>query len=109
MRPALGSKTSKAGFVPPPGTYFIDVNYYYQGTASGEAALAFALQDFGVKNVSGNLLVDADFKADGRAYYNLPSVLWVTPRKVLGGNLGFALIVPAGTNRFEILELRFEE
>ncbi len=94
---ALGTKTAMAGYVPPPGTYFIDVNYYYQGTASGTAALGVALRDFGIKNVSGNLLVDADFKADGRAYYNLASALWVTPRKVLGGNLGFALILPVGT------------
>jgi len=30
---ALGTKASMAGFVPPPGIYFIDVNYYYSGDA----------------------------------------------------------------------------
>ena len=34
----LGIKTSLAGFVPPPGTYVTDYNYYYSGTASGAAA-----------------------------------------------------------------------
>ena len=29
----FGTKTSLAGFVPPPGTYFADYNYYYSGSA----------------------------------------------------------------------------
>jgi hypothetical protein len=33
----LGSKGSMAGFTPPPGTYLIDANYYYAGSASGTA------------------------------------------------------------------------
>ena len=28
---ALGTKGSMAGFLPPPGTYFVDVNMYYEG------------------------------------------------------------------------------
>lgn len=31
----LGVKTSMAGFVPPPGTYVMDINLYYSGSASG--------------------------------------------------------------------------
>jgi hypothetical protein len=31
----LGTKTTMAGFVPPPGPYFVDVNYFYAGDASG--------------------------------------------------------------------------
>src|SRR5262245_37844181 len=35
----LGTKGSMAGFTPPPGTYFVDVNYVYAGDASGNAAV----------------------------------------------------------------------
>ncbi len=85
-----------AGFVPPPGTYFIDINYYYQGDASGSAALGVILRDIGPVNVSGKLTIDADIKVDGQVHYNLPSILWVAPGKVLGGNVGFGAIVPVG-------------
>jgi hypothetical protein len=93
---ALGTKASMAGFVPPPGTYFIDVNYYYSGDASGTAARGVALRDIGGANVSGQLSIDADIKVEGNVYYNMPSVLWVAPGKVLGGNVGFGAIVPVG-------------
>jgi hypothetical protein len=43
----LGTKTSMAGFVPPPGTYFVDVNYFYSGDASGNAAVGVALRRLG--------------------------------------------------------------
>ena len=42
----LGTKTSMAGFVPP-GTYFVDVNYFYSGDASGNAAVGVALRRLG--------------------------------------------------------------
>jgi hypothetical protein len=93
---ALGTKVSMAGFVPPPGIYFVDVNYYYSGDASGTAARGIALRDIGGTNVSGQLSVDANIKVDGQVYYNLPSVLWVAPGKVFGGNVGFGAIVPVG-------------
>ena len=47
-------------------------------------------------NVSGKLTIDADIKVDGQVHYNLPSILWVAPGKVLGGNVGFGAIVPVG-------------
>jgi hypothetical protein len=93
---ALGTKASMAGYVPPPGTYFIDVNYYYQGNASGSAALGVALRDIGLENVNGQLTLDANIKVEGKVYYNMPSILWVAPGKVLGGNVGFGAIVPVG-------------
>ena len=43
----LGSKTSMAGFVPPPGTYVQDINFAYSGTASGSAAVGVALRQTG--------------------------------------------------------------
>ena len=32
----------------------------------------------------------------GNAYINLPIALWVAPEKVLGGNVGFGLLLPSG-------------
>jgi hypothetical protein len=40
----LGLKTTMAGFTPPPGTYLIDINYFYAGSASGNAAVGIALR-----------------------------------------------------------------
>ena len=77
----LGSKTSMAGFVPPPGTYVQDINYGYSGSAN--VALAF-----GGINVTGG--IDAD------VYYKLPVALWVTDRKFLGGNVALTAIAPIG-------------
>jgi hypothetical protein len=59
---ALGTKASMAGFVPPPGTYFIDVNYYYSGDAKRTAARRVALRDIGGTNVSGIIALDTKIK-----------------------------------------------
>jgi hypothetical protein len=98
---ALGTKGSMSGFLPPPGTYFVDVNLYYEGNASGASAVGVALQDISKSarklNLQGKLLVEARAEVDAKVYYNLPSVLWVAPGKVLGGNVGFGAIVPFGS------------
>jgi len=98
---ALGTKASMAGFVPPPGTYLIDVNMFYEGTASAASAVGVALQDISPAarklNLKGELLVEAKADVTGKVYYNLPSVLWVAPQKVLGGNVAFGAIVPFGS------------
>jgi hypothetical protein len=86
----LGIKTSMAGFVPPPGTYVTDINYYYSGDASGAAAVGVALRR------TGNLTVEADIDLTGNVYINLPIALWIAPQKVLGGNVGFGVMVPSG-------------
>jgi len=75
----LGSKASMAGVTPPPGTYVSDLKYYFSGSIGAEA-------------VGGLLLADVD----AQAYYGLPSVLWVAPQKVLGGNVGVGVLVPVG-------------
>ena len=82
----LGSKTSMAGFIPPPGTYLSDVNYYYSG--STDVQLQFA----GL-TISGG--VDAD------AYYNIPTVTWVAPGKVLGGSVALSAMAPIGWKNVE--------
>jgi hypothetical protein len=94
----LGTKASMAGVVPPPGIYFIDVNYFYSGDASGNAAVGVALRR--LVNVTGlpprRLTIQADIKLDGDAELAAPSFLWVAPGKVLGGNVGFGAILPVG-------------
>ena len=86
----LGSKTSMAGFVPPPGTYVQDINFAYSGSASGAAAVGVALRQ------TGNVTIDAQIDVTGNAYINLPIALWIAPQKVLGGNVGFGLLTPFG-------------
>ena len=77
----LGTKTSLAGFVPPPGTYLADFNYYYAGSTD---------IDFNIGGVNVNGGVDAD------AYIKLLNGLWVAPDKVLGGHAAFSVAVPIG-------------
>lgn len=93
---ALGTKTSMAGVVPPPGTYFVDVNYFYTGSASASSAVGVVLRNLGNLDTLGQLRLEADATVDGQVYYNLPSFLWVAPGKLLGGNVGLGAIVPFG-------------
>lgn len=36
----LGSKTTMAGYLPPPGTYLQDYNYYYSGAARTSCSMS---------------------------------------------------------------------
>src|SRR5262245_891257 len=74
----LGTKGSMAGFVPPPGIYFIDVNYFYAGDASGLAAGGRTLRRLGDRFLNlppRSLALQADVKLDGDAEITAPSVL----------------------------------
>lgn len=77
----LGSKGSMAGFLPPPGVYLQDTNYFYSGQTNGTLDLAGLI-------VAGG--VDAD------AFYNIPTLLWVLPQKIFGGNLALSVTTPIG-------------
>ena len=77
----LGSTTTNAGILPPPGTYVINYNYFYSGSTEVTLDVAGLILDGGV---------DAD------AYYNVTAPLWVAPGKVLGGNVGFLMLTPIG-------------
>lgn len=93
----LGSKGSMAGFTPPPGIYVVDANYFYSGDATGQAALGVTLRKSGARDTAGvPLKLEADIKVDATAYYQMPAAVWVTPETVLGGNVGFSVIVPIG-------------
>lgn len=102
----LGTKSSMAGFVPPPGTYFVDVNYLYAGDASGNAAVGVALRRLGNRLFPNlpprKLTIQADIALEGDAQLAAPSVLWVAPGKVLGGNVGFGVILPYGRKAFDV-------
>jgi len=81
----LGSKNAQAGIIPPPGVYVQNDDYYYGGSASGGGAFKI-----------GDVTVQSGFEVEADAYYKLLTPLVVTPRTVLGGNLGFGMIVPIG-------------
>ena len=70
-----------AGFLPPPGVYLQDTNLFYSGQTNG--TLSFV----GLTIAGG---VDAD------VFYNLPTLLWVMPQKILGGNLALSATTPVG-------------
>lgn len=91
----LGSKGAMAGYVPPPGTYVSDINYGYAGEASGNAAVGIVLRRI------GDLTLDVDIKVDGDAYINAPIATWIAPEKVLGGNIGFGIMVPWGYKKVD--------
>jgi hypothetical protein len=82
----LGSLTTMAGYLPPPGTYLQDYNFYYSGST-----------DFTL-DIAG-LTLDGGVEAD--AYYNLVAPLWVAPGKVLGGHVGFLVLAPIGWKKVE--------
>jgi hypothetical protein len=70
-----------AGFVPPPGTYLADFNYFYTGSADIDL-------NIGGVNIDGGVDADACIKLFNR--------LWVAPDKVLGGHAAFSVAVPIG-------------
>jgi hypothetical protein len=78
----LGSKGSMAGFLPPPGTYVQVSDYYYSGKTNGTL-------EFSGVTLAGGISADA--------FYKLPTILWVTPVTVLGGNLAFSATTPIGS------------
>src|SRR5262245_33604750 len=65
----LGGKTAMAGYVPPPGTYVTEINYYYSGNASGDAAKGIAFRETNI-----NLNIDADVTVDAQAFLTAPIV-----------------------------------
>src|SRR6476659_9294430 len=81
----LGSRTVGAGITPPPGVYFQDDTYFYDGKIGGGRTLPL-----------GGLLVA---NVSAQSWINLPTTLWVTPAKILGGDLAFSLTSSVGEPR----------
>jgi hypothetical protein len=75
----LGSTTTNAGILPPPGAYILDYNYLYSGSTDIALDIAGLILDGGI---------------EGDVYANVAAPLWVAPGKVLGANIGFLTLVP---------------
>jgi len=83
----LGTRGPMAGFTPPEGIYFQDYTYLYSGSIGGGRSIA-----------SGGLLA-ANISA--KTWLNLPTFLWVTPLKVLGGDFAVSVTAPFGGPRVD--------
>lgn len=81
----LGYNLPMAGYTPPPGLYFSDTFFLYQGSASRNVKFPVGVNT--VADVSYNFLFD------------ITQVAWVTDVKVLGASLGFAALLPFGGER----------
>ena len=93
----LGSKSSMSGFIPPPGTYLVDLNFYYSGSANGSAAVGVGLRRNGARDLGGNPInLLADIGVDAQAYYQIPTAICVLPGQVRGVKLGFSVSTPVG-------------
>jgi hypothetical protein len=81
----MGSRSNGAGITPPAGVYFNDDTYFYDAKIGGGKSLPF-----------GGLLVA---NVSTQTWLNLPTTLWVTPAKILGGDLAFSLTSSVGEPR----------
>src|SRR5262245_39848813 len=99
----LGLKTTMAGFTPPPGTYLTDINYFYQGSASGNAAVGIALRRLENPNLPPRqFTLQADINLDADAELTAPLLPWAAPEKMPGGNVGLGVIVPYGRKAVDV-------
>lgn len=78
----LGSKGPAAAITPPPGLYFQNDLYFYKGELGGNKQLP----------TGGRVAVGVD----GSAVVEIPTLIWIAPEPVLGGNLGLSATVPVG-------------
>lgn len=78
---ALGGNAFGAGQTPPPGTYVTTVTGYYSG-------------DIGATVNFDRVTLNAGAKVQG--FTSAANLLYVSPRKLFEGNLGFSITVPFG-------------
>ena len=80
----LGYQIPLVGYTPPPGIYYSNTFYLYTGSAGANRRIPF-----------GNIV------AAGLTYQfvmNISQVAWVTDLKALGGSIGFAAVIPFGSD-----------
>jgi hypothetical protein len=80
-----GLKGPLAGVVPPPGFYFQNDLYLYNGEFGRSRQI----------EIGGAVVVDVKQESA----INFATPIWVTPVNVLGGNLAFSLTMPFGVPR----------
>jgi hypothetical protein len=81
----LGLRGPGAGITPPAGVYFQNDTYFYDGKFGGNRSLPL-----------GGLLVAS---VNERIWLNASTALWVTPAKILGGDLALSATIPFGSPR----------
>lgn len=86
----LGTISSMAAVIPPPGTYYGHLNLYYDADATVPASNSIPLREL------GNLTTQADIDLNVKFFASVPVPQWVAPRKVLGGSFGLGTIIPIG-------------
>src|SRR5262245_59756275 len=99
----LGLKTQMAGYTPPPGVYLTDINYFYAGSASGNAAKGITLRRLIDPHAPPRrLTIEANINLDADGEVAAPILLWVAPEKVLGGHVGLGVILPFGRKAIDV-------
>lgn len=93
----LGSTTSMAGMTPPPGTYVSSLEYLYAAEGKGGAAISRTLPQTGI--IAD---IQADVKVKANVAISVSALLWVAPQKVLGGNVGFGVLLPVGRQNVDV-------
>lgn len=78
----LGFRGPLAGITPPPGFYFENDVYFYDGRLN--AGRSFVAGGFVGAGLKSQLRVD------------LLTPIWITPVEILGGRLGFSATIPVG-------------
>ena len=78
----LGSAGVGAGVVPAPGIYITDLTYVYEGSTGAST-----------ESLRGGQIRTG---VDANAVVNAAIATWVLPQSVVGGNVGFSLILPYG-------------
>lgn len=77
-----GLSVPGGGLTPPPGFYFDNTQFFYDGLLQGQRSIA----------IGGNVV--AGVRA--RIWADFVTGMWVTPAEIFGGRLAFALTVPFG-------------
>lgn len=99
----LGVTASMAGMTPPPGFYASSFTYLYGATATGNVALSRTLGADGQSLPSFvNLETNAKLKAKAQVALDVLSALYVAPERILGGQVGFGLLVPIGYQSLDL-------
>jgi hypothetical protein len=84
----LGYSIPMAGYTPPPGIYYQDTFYLYNGSAGRNVTFPFG----------HNVALGADLNFT----FNISTAAWYTDATILGGTLGFAATVPVGGERTSV-------
>ena len=89
----LGFRSSLAGFVPPPGTYFQSDKIYYQGSASANRQFGGAV---GGNIINFQFAGVAVASAEAELFLDAFTGTWVSKQQVFGGSFGLSYTQAVG-------------